>query len=366
VIKITKDNYVGCLLGGAIGDALGAPIEFMALDEIRNRYGKQGVADFVEYPNHLGEITDDTQMTLFTAEGLLRAYVRENEKGIGGALNAITHHSYLRWLHTQGGTVNRGNIKSGVYDVKRGWLIKQKELYKRRAPGITCMNALSSGIAGSIADPINISKGCGTIMRMAPVGLMITDRERAFKVGCELAAITHGHPSGYLSAGFLASIVADLVNGISLSAAIVNASVILKKWNEHQETLAAVEQALSLFETTKDMKEEVDSGIVEKLGGAWIAEEALSISLYCSLLFENNFKQGVLFAINHGGDSDSTGSITGNILGLIHGVSGIPPGWMDRLKYHELVLQVAEDLYNIRHGDYEKSASEWWNKYPGF
>lgn len=366
MIEIAKDNYVGCLLGGAIGDALGAPIEFMSLEEIRNRYGKQGIVDFVEYPNHTGEITDDTQMTLFTAEGLLRAYVRENEKGIGGALNTIAHHSYLRWLHTQGAAVNRGNIKSGVYDIKKGWLINQKELYKRRAPGITCINALSSGIAGTMEDPINDSKGCGTIMRMAPVGLMITNRVSAFKVGCELAAITHGHPSGFLSAGFLASITADLVNGISLSAAIVNASVILKKWNEHRETLAAVEQALNLFEITKAMKEEVDSGIVEKLGGGWIAEEALSISLFCSLLFENDFKQGVLFAVNHSGDSDSTGSITGNILGLLHGVSGLPPQWIDRLKYHELVIQVAEDLYNIRHGDYEESAGKWWDKYPGF
>ena len=366
MIESTKNNYVGCLLGGAIGDALGAPIEFMSREEILSTYGKQGVENYVEYPGQVGAFTDDTQMTLFTAEGLLRAYVRENEKGIGGALNAITHHSYLRWLHTQGGTVNRGNIQSGVYDVKEGWLIKQKELYKRRAPGITCMNALSSGIAGTIGHPINDSKGCGTIMRMAPVGLMITDHERAFKVGCELAAITHGHPSGYLSAGFLASIVADLVNGKSLSAAIVNASVILKKWNEHQETLAAVEHALNLFETTKDMKKEVDSGIVEKLGGAWVAEEALAISLYCSLLFADDFRKGVLFSVNHGGDSDSTGSITGNILGLIHGVRGLPQPWIERLKGHALVIQVGEDLYDIRHGDYAMSSRTWWDKYPGF
>ena len=71
--RISENHFTGCLLGGAIGDALGAPVEFMALEVIRRQYGPQGVTDYIEYPDHTGEFTDDTQMTLFTAEGLLRA-----------------------------------------------------------------------------------------------------------------------------------------------------------------------------------------------------------------------------------------------------------------------------------------------------
>ena len=70
------------LLGGAVGDALGAPIEFMSKSAIMQKYGKDGVQNYVEFSDGTGAITDDTQMALFTAEGILRAYVRGSEKGI--------------------------------------------------------------------------------------------------------------------------------------------------------------------------------------------------------------------------------------------------------------------------------------------
>lgn len=194
--KVSIEKYNGCIIGGAVGDALGAPIEFMTISEIRSRFGTKGIKDYVEYAGGKGEFTDDTQMTLFTAEALLRAEHRAMLKGIRGALNKITHDSYLRWLYTQGIEVESGFKKDG-------WLIKQEALYKRRAPGNTCLMALKSGNACSIDHHINDSKGCGTIMRMAPVGLMyFGDNRNAFNIGCELSAITHGHPSGYLSGGF--------------------------------------------------------------------------------------------------------------------------------------------------------------------
>ncbi|NEW80772.1 MAG: ADP-ribosylglycohydrolase family protein [Mariniphaga sp.] len=93
IIKCLKENYIACLLGGAIGDALGAPIEFLSIQEIKGLYSPSGVTDYIEFADGTGEFTDDTQMTLFTAEGLLRARHRDMLKGIGGSLNTITHHS---------------------------------------------------------------------------------------------------------------------------------------------------------------------------------------------------------------------------------------------------------------------------------
>jgi len=365
--KIDISHYIGCLIGGAVGDALGAPIEFLSLSQIRAKFGKNGISDFVEFENNTGEFTDDTQMTLFTAEALLRAYHRAMLKGIGGALNAIAHHSYLRWLHTQNIGVNIDNIKDGKYDVEKGWLIKEKVLYNRRAPGNTCISALSSGIAGTIENPINDSKGCGTIMRVAPVGLMFEgDNENAFKVACELSAITHGHPTGYLSAGFFASIISDLAIGIELRKSIDNAIQILENWDNHSETKNAVNAAIDLFEKTKSQSDKISAETIEKLGQGWIAEEALSMSLYASLIFERDLKNGILFSVNHSGDSDSTGSITGNILGLINGIDKIPVKWKDNLIGHEIVKQVAEDLHLKMKGDSLNSNDEWWKKYPGF
>ncbi|WP_332913275.1 ADP-ribosylglycohydrolase family protein [Algoriphagus boritolerans] len=174
--KFDKKNVCqGCLMGGAIGDALGAPIEFLSFPQIQNKYGVNGIDSFVEFEDGFGEFTDDTQMTLFTGEGLLRAWNRSMQRGIGGAENTIVYHSYLRWLFTQDFPF-QAKPTQGVYDIEKGWLIKRKELYKRRAPGNTCISSLASGIAGTIDEPINDSKGCGTVMRMAPVGLIFFGR----------------------------------------------------------------------------------------------------------------------------------------------------------------------------------------------
>lgn len=357
--KVSLDKYLGCLLGGAVGDALGAPVEFMSISDIRHRFGAGGITNYVEYADGTGEFTDDTQMTLFTAEALLRAEHRAMLKGIRGALKKITHDSYLRWLYTQGIEVESGFKKDG-------WLIKQEALYKRRAPGNTCLMALKSGNAGSTDHLINDSKGCGTIMRMAPVGLMyFGDNQNAFKIGCDLSAITHGHPSGYLSGGFFASMISDLAVGKDLEISIENALKNLREWNNHQETLWAVEKALTLYENTKSRIADITPETLETLGGGWVAEEALSISIFASLLFKNNFKQGVLYSVNHSGDCDSTGSITGNILGLINGTGSIPEKWINNLRHKEIVQTVAEDLYVGRKGDSYNMDEDWWEKYPG-
>lgn len=363
----SETNYIACLLGGAIGDALGAPIEFLKIDEIYSKHGENGVTDYVEFENNTGEFTDDTQLTLFTAEALLRAEHRAVLRGVGGALPKMAHYSYLRWLHTQNIGINATNIQLSDNDLTSGWLVKQKELYKKRYPGNTCIETLSSGIMGTIENPINNSKGCGTIMRMAPVGLFYFGKnELAFNTACELAAITHGHPTGYLSAGVFASIIADLAVNIDLEIAIQQAVKILKKQNNHQETLATIEKSLCFFNKYQSNIDNINAKTIEELGKGWIAEEALSIALFCSLIYKNDFEKGVLLSINHSGDSDSTGSITGNLLGLINGIQKIPKKWITNLKHQTIVEEVAKDLHLQIKGDSTNEDEDWCEKYPGF
>lgn len=343
------------MLGGAIGDALGAPVEFMSYNQIVNEYGSHGIADYVEFEDGHGEFTDDTQMTLFTAEGLLRARHRAMLKGIGGATNTIVYHSYLRWLKTQ-------RIHLSVKFPEDGYLLKQRNLYKRRAPGLTCLGALESGTAGTIDNPINDSKGCGGVMRVAPVGLMLWyNSEFAFETGCEVAAITHGHPSGFLSAGCFAAIIGAIASGENLREAIEIAVKLLEKKKNHQETLNAIKKALKLAE-----KEIITPADLDTLGGAWVGEEALSVALCCSMKCERDFKKGVLMAVNYSGDCDSTGAITGNILGLINGKNRIPKEWIENLQSHELVREIGEDLHTGVKGDSFNSDEAWWEKYPGY
>ncbi len=141
------DRITGCRLGGAIGDALGAGIEFESIAEIRNRCGPAGVRGFAPVYGRLGAITDDTQMTLFTVEGLIRASVRDRSKGICHCPTVI-RHAYMRWLHTQGHRWPPPGPPDGDSEEPDGWLVRVDDLHHLRAPDSTCLSALRRGRLG--------------------------------------------------------------------------------------------------------------------------------------------------------------------------------------------------------------------------
>lgn len=365
--RTVRNRFLGCLVGGAVGDALGAPVEFDSRTLILQKFGPKGIADYADKYDGIGKITDDTQMTLFTAEGLLRAWVRGRERGIS-SFSGVTAHAYLRWLLTQG---IQPTYRIDISDDKCGWLFRHRELHNQRAPGNTCISALHD--MRSFGEPAtNNSKGCGGVMRVAPVGLFAwtmgwrNEPQRTFKVASELAALTHGHPTGFLTAGVLAVIVQALIDGLSLADGLAAAKVILKSEPDHQETLHAIELAEELASTSIPNHE-----AISRLGKGWIAEEALAISLYCSLVAKT-FKQGVLMAVNHDGDSDSTGAITGNILGAMLGVKAIPEKWLEPLELRDTIAEIAEDLFTFTGwdiGEYSENRElcrQIWQKYPGF
>ena len=358
--KLEEINYIGCIVGGAVGDALGAPTEFMNLNTILHEYGSNGVNDYVEFPDGRGEITDDTQMLLFTAEGLLRSLHRATNRGVWGAYKKICFQSYLRWLHTQNDWYGEEAVK---HTELNGWLINEKFLYKRRAPGNTCLTALRVAKLGTMEIPINNSKGCGGIMRIAPVGLLFhKSPTAAFLIGAELAAMTHGHPSGYLSAGYLSALIAYLNNGNNLMESINHSNEILKSYPAHEETYSAIQQAIKLYLTGQP-----DYHKLEKLGGGWTGEEALAISLYCALSFKDNFEKAINLSINHSGDTDSTGSLTGNIVGLLVGEEMIPKRWIKNLSNYEQIKQIASDLFTeVKGNGYDYFDREWEYKYPAY
>ncbi len=294
-------SLLGCVLGGAVGDGLGAPIEFSSIDTIRRQYGPAGVVDLPVL-----EITDDTQMVLFTLEGLLLA----RQHGVDPLLTVRA--AYGRWLHTQGGPLVSDD----------GWLMADQRLHSRRAPGHTCITALKH-------NEKNDSKGCGGVMRAAPVAVWSRDMREVFTLAVGTAQMTHHHPSGYLSAGALAVIVAALFGGSDLPSAVASARAELVRWEGHEEQTVLLDKVMGLGPLTP---EEIES----ELGGGWVGEEALAIGLHAALVGAD-FATALRYSVNHSGDSDSTGSICGNILGARDGVSVIPTAWLDVLELRDVM-----------------------------
>ena len=328
----TRESFRGCLLGGAIGDALGAPVEFLSRAQIRQRYGDQGIDRFDVAYGRIGAITDDTQMTMFTAEGLLQA-LSLRQRGSDERPEMVVHRAYLRWLRTQDiADVGLSGTETS------GWLIGVPALHARRAPGITCVNALSGGRMGRPGYPLNGSKGCGGVMRIAPCAL-VKDWD-PYELGCKVAAITHGHHSGYLAAGALAVIVRAVLDGHSVAQGVSAALVRLVPEPGGAECIDALKRATTLW------KGHHREGDVEKLGQGWVAEEALAIGVYAAMVGEEDLQKGLMIAVNHSGDSDSTGAIAGNILGARCGEESLSRLPLGDVELRDEVISLADDLFD--------------------
>ncbi len=311
------EQYEGCLVGLALGDSLGAPVEFLDYDQIVKEYGPEGICGLEPWREfRAGYFTDDTQMSLATARGCIDAYLALRHGQPWRPAQAI-YRRYLTWLRTQ------------------------EMPYMNRAPGATCLWSLRTGRMGTVAAPLNARKGCGGVMRVAPVGLAFPPAQ-AFIHGVEAAAITHGHPSGYLPAGVLAAVIACLLEGRPLDDALDFAVAELERQPGHEETLTAIKSALRLASGKVPPLE-----AIPQLGGGWVGEEALAIALYCVVAGREDWETAVLMAVNHSGDSDSTGCITGALLGTLHGVESLPPPWVAKLESVAGIRAVANDLFRV-------------------
>jgi ADP-ribosylglycohydrolase len=229
------------------------------------------------------------------------------------------------------------------------------ELYVRRSPGKSCLSAMESGQIGRISTPINESRGCGGVTRVAPVGLLsaalhegrslsIIARE-AFNLGCAASAITHGHPCGYLPAGAFASIIAQLIAGMPLEGAVQESISILRAEKGCDESVQALTSALKLGKALRGAGAKPST--VAMLGEGWRGEEALAIAVFCAIEAQGDFAKGVLLAVNHDGDSDSTAAIAGNLLGALLGASAIPKRWGARVEFGKILTEMARRLFAL-------------------
>ena len=346
--EIRMDNinkYRGCLIGGAIGDALGYSIEFDTIKEIKQKYGEKGICEY-DLTDGLAVVSDDTQMTMFTANAIVNARLK-NKSYI-----ECIRESYISWLTTQ----------ESIYDCSKEndfWIMNNPSLYVRRAPGCTCLSAIVMGANGTIEKPINNSKGCGGIMRIAPIGLMKPNNKMNIDdiayLASQSCALTHGHEMGFISCYFMAYLINLLAHNdnFTIKSAVETAleSTFLKfKSTMHIiEFVNLINKAIDLSEISID-----DLSAIEKLGEGWVTEETAAIAVYCCLKYPNDFEKAIIESVNHSGDSDSTGAVTGNILGSYIGIENIPDRFIDRLEHKNILYKLSQDLYSSDNKHFSK------------
>ena len=343
-----RDRVRGSLVAGAIGDALGYAVEFDSYSSITYRYGPEGIRRYDMNRNWGGYdgseykalISDDTQMTLFTACGILNA--RNTDRQIIHSISS----AYLEWYHTQTGKSARKPMDC--------WIKSLPEMNQLRAPGNTCMSSLYAISNGH--EPHNNSKGCGGVMRVAPVALYglgegrFSNIEEMDKVAADAAGMTHQHPLGYIPAAMMAHIIYRLATDPAptrdalyayTEEAMKTMDVIYPAHASSMEYMRMLVNRAFTF-AASDLS---DNEAVELIGGGWVGDEALAIALYCAAKHFDDFEKAMIAAVNHAGDSDSTGAIAGNILGAAIGYDALPEFYKKDLELHDVILTVADDLW---------------------
>lgn len=377
-----QDRALGCLVGGAVGDALGYAVEFEQWPYIRNTYGDRGITRYELASNGKALISDDTQMSLFTAAGILLGQTRGFMRGIAGRVDTYCQYTYIDWLHTQEWNSRKPEERTD------SWLMDVPELYALRAPGNTCLSALKA--LEHHNEPKNNSCGCGGVMRTAPMAVFEyihdyagADLDYCDMTAAEAARITHKHPLGFLPSAVLNDILMQIFdgatdNGSSLSDVVFNAikrlpSIVSEAdghktygelWPDEVVTLRRLlKYAMEL--TVRDIPDHV---AIEKIGGGWTGHEALAIAIYSAVKHSDSFENAIVSSVNHSGDSDSTGAICGNIMGTMLGRKAIPEHYTKDLELLDVIEEIAEDLFTgcIISEYMERNTPEarrWFEKY---
>lgn len=352
-----QDKCRGSLVGGAVGDALGYEVEFMNLAAIRKRFGKKGITRYVLHGG-VAQFSDDTRMTLFTLEGLMNGVIA-TKAGKPENILPYINDAYLNWYRTQ---------TEPMKPQPDSWLSNIDTLWARRAPGMMCMGALENIANGFDVD--NNSKGCGGVMRVAPIGIFNATHRHIYNytntahLAGWSAELTHKHIASTFASALLATTVMncigdETVDRMQFFFIVTGCLVMMREYfpdhdEEWQKFDKFIRRALELGES--DIAEDA---AIRELGEGWVGDEAIAIAIFSVMRHIDSFENCIVCAVNHDGDSDSTGAIAGNIIGSILGYSAIPSYYLEHLEIEPILVSAADDLcadikvreINLRIGD---------------
>jgi ADP-ribosylglycohydrolase len=297
------DKAMGILHGLAIGDALGAPTEFLNLPQIRSRYGADGITNLPAR----ARFTDDTQMSIAIAEALVKA----GEGEIESIMTAV-REEFIKWYHSP---------------------------ENNRAPGRTCLRGVARMEEGvewrKSGDPH--SKGCGSAMRAAPIGYLYQHHPWKLKEVAHASGIcTHGHPTADVASIGAAYLVKLALDGVTPERMIPELLAFTDGIsNEWDDAILKVGRCLA--------REDEEKALVS-LGEGWVGEEAVALALYCFLRYSDSYRKTVIRGANTNGDSDSIASIAGSISGAYLGVEAIPKSWIGKIEKSAYLADLAKRL----------------------
>ncbi len=312
-----RDKFVGVLVGIHTGDALGMPVEGFSIDKIRGSFSK--IEGFINSRLGIGTYTDDTQMTIGVAESLI-----DNRDFDGDDMS---------WRFIRNFEITRGYGPGTIQTLIR---IRKGSEWDKASKAVF--------LEGSF--------GNGSSKRIAPIALLYgEDTAVLLEQARKTSIITHSHPLGINGAQLQAFAVAKALHldpGVDVES---NRQTFMNAVLEFSNLLA--DPYPERMDIIRDFmnRNPSEEEIIAKLGNNEVSVNSVPTALYCSLRHLDDFRAGVLMAVNLGGDTDTIGAMTGAILGAYNGINSIPADWMEKLengdKGRDYIITLGEMLFEL-------------------
>jgi ADP-ribosylglycohydrolase len=331
---INTQLHKDIIIAGALGDAFGYFVEFDPITWIEEKYPTFTVERLAKQHSKW-KASDDTQMTLFCLDAIAEYLPsRTNQEFI----NDKIYQGYSDWLLTQESSIKNHDAAKD-YDGLLGF----QSMWALEAPGTTCLDSLRNRPMGTIEKHVNGSKGCGGIMRAAPIAFIpYYCQEEIFNLAASQAAQTHGHPNGYLSAGYFAALLWSQMKGFNYFQTKDSLDSILKTYEGHESLLAYINNLDTwLADTSVTLKKR---NLNACLGEGWVGDEALCIAIYCAYRYDT-LEEVMEWSANHNGDSDSTASLAAQLFtARVGGLTDEQRSMFDKLSIKDAMQYVFDKI----------------------
>lgn len=339
--KLELDDIFNCILGGAIGDALGGAVRDLPYDVIISQYGKSGLTGIEVDCDGKARITANTQLNIFSIDALVKAYTKYYIYGDINLGRKLTYTNYLRWQYYQNRKIH---YNVDIELLKDNYLYSVQELKYERYAEQRMKDILETGMLNDDEENSdNFNNGFAALTKTVPYGIFFhNDYQLAFDMAVKLAKLTHGHPNAYLSCGVLAVIVASIANGEKLEKAIQNGIDILKQQSDNNEVMEMIAVALkNAKEKTHYPEKFEDFGLCDH------AHEVLAAAIYVCLIGQDSISNALLFAVNNSGYGNNIATVVGQILGLYLGLDNTCIIWSQKIELYDLLKDISYDLYRV-------------------
>lgn len=333
--------YRGCLLGMAVGDAMGYTVDSKSMSQIREDYGPNGLLGY-DLMNGFAEITSYTQLAAFTCNGLLLGITRGQMQGHMAPLVRYVEHAQREWAASQ--------RPWGRPGVTHCWLLQEKGMCRRRCMDTWMLDTLSRSPLGTLEEGVNTFSTPASITASIGVGLFFDpenmDLREISRLGAEAVALTHGSPLAFLPGALLTELtVRCLVKSpVSLEKRIEDAlagfeAQFGRQYHQTGTVCALVRQAMDMAHDPR-----LDPIAAMEQLRCETGAQVLAGAIYACLTCDGDFDSAMITAVNHSGRSAAVGSITGAILGAILGAKALPEFYLESLEPAMLLIELADDL----------------------